>query len=238
MENANVKTILEDGINSSHNTEPKETFDLIRKTDKLTEKERLSLKRHEETLEKGFKSFWEVGRALVEIRDRKLYKEKHLTFEFYLRDRWNLGKSHAYRYISAAKMLATLSPIGETPKLLPESESQIRSLCGLKPSDARVAWNNCIATAGGKPVTATIVEAEVAKLKAHKPAKPKSDATVNDESTVVSFDEEHDVAFMNMDAALQDLKKVKRLDASQRKDWTKLLKDIVAKLETLDVTLE
>lgn len=238
MENANVNTILKDGINSSHNTETKETLDSILKPDKLTEKERLSLKRHEETLEKGFKSFWEVGRALVEIRDRKLYKEKHLTFAFYLRDRWNLGKSHAYRYISAAKMLATLSPIGETPKLLPESESQIRSLSKLKPSDARVAWNNCIATAGEKPVTATIVEAEVARLKAQRPAKTASEKSAKADSSETSFDQHHDEAFMNMDAAFKELLKVKRLDDCQRKEWTTLLNDVVTELERLGVTIE
>jgi len=43
---------------------------------------------------------------------------------------------------------------------------------------------------------------------------------------------------MNMDAALCDLKTIKKLDGSQKKIWTKLLNDIVAELGRLGVIMD
>ncbi len=242
MENKNVKTILEEGISFSNEKKPRETIEIVNKPERLSVQEKRDFQKHEETINKGFGAFWEVGKALMDIKTRKLYKEKYLNFNFYLRDRWGFGRAHAYRYINAAKALAVLSPIGDTPKLLPENESQIRPLVGLKPCDARTAWSNAVIAAGEKPVIATIVEAEVAKLK--KPKETKDQPESEEEPEITSKPTKHgdssanDEAFMNMDAAFKDLKKVKHLDDEQKNEWTLLLKDIVAALNKLGVTME
>ena len=42
--------------------------------------------------------FHEIGKALKEIRDTRLYKLTLFeTFEAYTRKRWDMGKSQAYR---------------------------------------------------------------------------------------------------------------------------------------------
>src|SRR6266446_4245588 len=67
----------------------------------------------EAIIEKGWETFVEVGRALARIRDKKLYRSEHDTFEAYCREKWQYAKSHVYRLIGAAEVLTCLSPIGE-----------------------------------------------------------------------------------------------------------------------------
>ena len=53
----------------------------------------------EATIARGLETFAEVGAALLEIRDQKLYRGSHKTFETYLRDRWEISRSYAHRVI-------------------------------------------------------------------------------------------------------------------------------------------
>jgi Mn-containing catalase len=73
--------------------------------------------------------FHEIGKALKEIRDSRLYKLILFeTFEAYPRDRWDMEKAQAYRLIEAYKVISNLSPIGD---ILPGNESQVRPLAQL-----------------------------------------------------------------------------------------------------------
>ena len=44
----------------------------------------------ERIIDAGIKAFCEMGKALVTIRDRKLYRETHGTYEDYCKDRWGI----------------------------------------------------------------------------------------------------------------------------------------------------
>lgn len=71
----------------------------------------------EETVEHGRDTFIEVGKALQEIRDERLYRSTHVSFGDYLQDRWNMGRSQGYRLIDAAVVagvVTDVSPIGDT----------------------------------------------------------------------------------------------------------------------------
>ena len=69
----------------------------------------------ESVIDRGLTTFVEVGNAIREIRDSKLYKESHETFEKYCRERWGWGRAHAYRQIEAADTVALVSPTGDIP---------------------------------------------------------------------------------------------------------------------------
>lgn len=89
------------------------------------------LARHEAAIERGLKTYIEVGTALLEIRDKRLYRETHDRFEDYLKQRWNLGRSHAYRQIDAAQVaqkVRATSPFGDVPR----TEAQARELARIK----------------------------------------------------------------------------------------------------------
>ena len=68
----------------------------------LTVSDAVRLKQLETTITKGSKAFIEVGLALAEIRDSKLYRVHFSTFEKYCEAKWNWSKQHVYRLIECA----------------------------------------------------------------------------------------------------------------------------------------
>jgi hypothetical protein len=111
-------------------------------------KDRQDLERLEGVIQRNLQSFYEVGRALMEIRDRELYKHKnggaYATFEAYCRGTWDFNRAHAYRLMGSAKVIEVLSPIGDT---IPATESQARPLSRLEPEQQKQAWQKAVETA-------------------------------------------------------------------------------------------
>jgi hypothetical protein len=68
----------------------------------------------EDIIRRGQRTFVEVGSALVEIRERRLYRHRgYRSFEEYLYERWDgMSKSYANRQIEAANTQVKLAPIG------------------------------------------------------------------------------------------------------------------------------
>jgi hypothetical protein len=97
----------------------------------------------EQMIDKRRRSFYQIGKALREIRDERLYRELlYDTFEQYLKKRWDMGRSQAYRLIEASRVIDNLSPIGD---ILPQNEAQSRPLRKLKPVDQRRLWQDFLA---------------------------------------------------------------------------------------------
>lgn len=111
------------------------------------------LERCEAVIERGFRTFVEVGTALERIREARLYRARHGTFEDYCHERWGMSRVHAHRMIEAAVVAKNLLPIGN----IPAAESQARPLAPLKPEQQRAAWTEAVATApNGKPTAAHV----------------------------------------------------------------------------------
>lgn len=126
---------------------------------------------YEATIERGLATFVEVGHALAAIRDGRLYRATHRTFEDYCRDRWEFDRVRAHRLIRAAGVVDDLLPIGNT---VPATESQARPLVAL-PADQRViAWRRAVDSAPNGRPTASHVERAVREL----PAAPGADPAV------------------------------------------------------------
>lgn len=60
-------------------------------------------------------AFWGAGKALQVIRDGRLYRATHATFEEYLGERWEMSRAQAYRLIEAWPLAEQigLSPMGD-----------------------------------------------------------------------------------------------------------------------------
>src|SRR5437867_3618330 len=110
----------------------------------------------------------------MSIRDGKLYRAEHETFEAYCRKKWQYGKSHAYRLIGAAEVVGELSPIGDILK--PTNESQVRPLIGLAADQALLAWRTAVERAKGKPVTARLLAKAISELSGASAAKSPRDS--------------------------------------------------------------
>jgi hypothetical protein len=119
-----------------------------------TERERLD--QLEAVIERGARMFIEAGIALAEIRDSRLYRDSHATFESYCLDRWQMSRPHAYRLIDAATVANAVSPTGDSPA----TESVARELAPLReqPDAMRDAWAEVVEEFGPKPTAEQVRE--------------------------------------------------------------------------------
>ncbi len=112
--------------------------------------------------------FYEIGKALKEIRDARLYKLTLFeTFEAYARARWDIGRSQAYRLINAYNVIGNLSPIGDR---VPGNETQTRPLIQLDPVEQRKIWKEFLST--GMELNARNIKNFIDKRKAKENLKP------------------------------------------------------------------
>jgi hypothetical protein len=120
----------------------------------MSAQERRHLGALERRISAGLQTFREVGNALLEIRDARLYRESHGTFEQYCAERWGMNRARAYQLMDSARVVAVL---GDPEDL--RNEGQARELAPLNREDAVKVWTMVEARAEqtGKPVTATLI---------------------------------------------------------------------------------
>ncbi len=116
----------------------------------------------EQTIEAGRKTFVEVGLALAEIRDSRLYRSDHATFEEYCNAKWGWNRAHCNQLIAGAAAVKSLPPEMDT---VVSNQRQARELAKVEPSK-RVEVLEKAAEAG--PVTAKTIQ-EAAAIVAPRP---------------------------------------------------------------------
>jgi hypothetical protein len=123
-----------------------------------TAKDNQDLVRLEGIIQKNIGAFYEVGRALMEIRDRELYKIRnggeYATFEAYCKGAWDFSSRNAYHLIDAAMVIENVNNCSQKQ---PCTESQARPLARLEPDQQREAWQRAVDTAPEGKVTAAHV---------------------------------------------------------------------------------
>lgn len=136
--------------------------------------------RLEGIIAQGLKSFVDVGNALQEMRDRKLYRDTHRTFEDYCREQWGMERAHAYRLIDSAQVVEQLemSPIGD---ILPANESQARHLTRLEPEQRAQAWQAAVDSAPNGKVTGEHVERVVSQYRRAERVERINEISANNE---------------------------------------------------------
>jgi hypothetical protein len=139
----------------------------------LTATEAAQFEACETTIKAGLQTFYEVGVALLAIRDARLYRRDFATFEDYCRQRWGMGASRARQLIGAAETVAALESV---TMVTPKNERQVRPLMSLEPSQQREAWARAVETAPDGKISAGHVQLAVehvaAVTKYPKLAKP------------------------------------------------------------------
>lgn len=116
----------------------------------ISNSEQAELQACEAIIERNLAVFYETGQALLKIRDARLYRATHSTFEDYCRERWGFSRVHAHRMIDAATVAENLLPMGN----IPASERQARELAGLEAERQREVWQQAVETAPNGKVTA------------------------------------------------------------------------------------
>jgi len=138
----------------------------------ITMQESCRLVELEAVVKAGLQTFVEVGEALLEIRDSRLYRIEHDTFEAYCGKKWKMSRIQAHRLIGASEVSKML-PIGNKPT----TESQARPLSKLPADKQPEAWAKAVDAADGKQPTAKQVEAAVVELLAPEPISPEDPAS-------------------------------------------------------------
>jgi hypothetical protein len=77
----------------------------------LTKQEKTELEKLCAVIEDGLSKFLEVGKSLMEINERKLYRETHGTFEAFVSEKWGISRQRAYQLMDAAEIKSDLSTI-------------------------------------------------------------------------------------------------------------------------------
>jgi hypothetical protein len=121
----------------------------------LDDAEQIRLQELEAIVARGLQTFYEVGQALIEIRDRKLYRVTHKTFEAYCQEKWSIARRTAYQLISATKVVENLCAMAHK---LPTNERQVRPLTKLPPAQQLEIWQKAVEEAPNNVPTAKIVE--------------------------------------------------------------------------------
>jgi VRR-NUC domain len=99
----------------------------------------------ETVIERGLETFIEVGQALMEIRDGRLYRAEHGTFEGYCQERWGFTDRRARQLIDAAQ-IGTMVPLS--------NERQARELVPLLDQPGQL--REVVAEVGEQPTAAKV----------------------------------------------------------------------------------
>lgn len=130
----------------------------------LTIIEKTELEKLETVINQSAGAFYRVGCALAKIKDSRLYRDSHDTFEAYCKDRWEMGIRYADKLMLSASTMDVLqtTPMG----VVPINERQARPLTKLATAEAQQeAWEMVVATAPEGKITAYHVSKVVSEIK-------------------------------------------------------------------------
>lgn len=133
--------------------------DLEQRTDTaLTSKERREREECESEIRETKDAFTRCGIALARMRNKRLYRDTHNTFEDYCRDVWGFSKTYANNLITASDVVTTI--VVTNPELPPPSnEAQARELARVPEAERAEVWERVVTETDGKPTAAAIREA-------------------------------------------------------------------------------
>ncbi|MGI8504518.1 MAG: hypothetical protein ACR2LR_25825 [Hassallia sp.] len=160
--NKPTDTLTNNGACYNDNSLPESLAAEVVELAELTEDEQSDRYHLERKVERAF---YEAGKALMELRDRRLYRSTHKTFEEYSRDRFSYNRSRSYQLIDAAGVVDNLHLCPQIVDILPTKEGQVRSLTQLDPNQQCEVWQQAVAEAGGKVPSGRIVKDIVQRIR-------------------------------------------------------------------------
>ena len=114
-----------------------------------------SLQQYEGVITAGLQTFRDVGEALWQIKEQKLYKNTHTTFASYCTERWKITQQHAGRLIVASVVVKKIESV-PNGSVSPQSENQARALA--KSDDPADAWKSTQDLTGKEQPSAREIE--------------------------------------------------------------------------------
>ena len=126
----------------------------------LSPEEQSLFRKCEKHVQEGLAQFIAVGRALLTIRDQRLYRAEYRTFGEYCDVRWQFSERRINQFVEAAQAyddIAESEPM--VPRYpLPSNERQTRPLVALPKSQRASAWLEAVEANGGKAPSGSQVQ--------------------------------------------------------------------------------
>jgi hypothetical protein len=94
-----------------------------------------------------------VGEALSAIREGKLYRATHGTFEDYCKDKWSMSRIYAHNLITGSAVVESLTMVNKSAIT---SERQARELSRVEPARREEVVQKAVEATSGK-LTAIII---------------------------------------------------------------------------------
>lgn len=136
----------------------------------------------EAVIERGLQTFIEVGAAIGTIRDRRLYRTTHDTFEAYCRERWGWSASRARQLIGASEVATKLETV---TIVTPANEAQARELARVPEEKRPQVWEEAVSAASSNGSGAPKPTAAQVRAAAERHIAPPPDAET---ATIVTLD--------------------------------------------------
>jgi hypothetical protein len=114
------------------------------------------LKDLENVIETGIKRVIQLGEALLEIRDSRLYRASHRRFEDYVKERFGFSRARSAQLIAHSSILQNLALSG--CEIQPSSDDRVRYLAAVDPADRSAVWELACQVAGGQPTSSQVKE--------------------------------------------------------------------------------
>jgi len=142
--------------------------------EELTEEELVDRQHLELKVERAFV---EAGKALRELRDRRLYRDIYRTFEVYCRVRFGFTYRYGNQLIAGSLVIENLETVKNRSQnqseqmgtirsqILPTKLEQVKPLTSIEPEEQWKIWQQAVETAGGKVPSGRIVKGIVERLK-------------------------------------------------------------------------
>jgi hypothetical protein len=222
-----------------------ETFpDQLTVAPPLSKRERKRLEELEGVVNRNFKAFYEVGCALREICNSKLYRETHDRFDLYVKDLWDLARSRAYQYIDAANVVDILK--GAVPQieanvhncgheaslLVPQNEGQARALVRYPEQKQIEIWQEALTTAKNGKMTASHIRATADAMSRQK-VKRKTNTTRKNIARTPRVSSSFKAAFQ----AFLDQINVERADGWKNTDASEIARHLRGLLQAVEAPL-
>ncbi|MBD2309556.1 hypothetical protein H6G17_29385 [Chroococcidiopsis sp. FACHB-1243] len=172
------------GTNELAATEAQTPFDLD--SEFLSPEEERQLHLLERKVERVTPTLVDAGKALQEIRTRRLFRGTHRNFEEYCQDRFGFTRRHVDYTIAAATVIENLRTNGS--QILPTSERQVRDLLKLEPDEQCQVWHQALVASNGKVPSGRIVKGIVEQLKEKPLVFAKDYCQVGDVFTLVRLE--------------------------------------------------
>jgi hypothetical protein len=208
----------------------------------------------------GIHAFIESGRALREIQEKQLYRGTHNRFDLYVKEKWDMDRSHAYHLIDAVKVLDNIqkalpeieSDVSnwrqnenvdncrhdltnqnvEQTLLLPQNESQARALAKYPPDKQIKIWKQALLTMKNGRMTASHIRATADAMSRQK-VKRKTNTTRKNITQTPRVSDGFRAAFQ----AFLDQINVERADGWKNTDASEIARHLRGLLQAVEAPL-